>query len=277
MIDTTGETASFHLDHAHYRRIRLLAWLLICASLAIAAAAAILGARLWPAYTHEFTLYLKWQDALLATLWYCSFILAWSSVLVARFIFALRAGYLQGMFIVSGNQSITVRDLSPKNLASIYWLIGAALSCFFAALVGLFPEILIGWTVHLPHPALVFLGTAAAILLSLAGLAVTLVSATFIVIGFTGSFSFSRKMGAPHTYELTSQTILRIDGLELSVIYPDKPESLFDLTLLDADDQRRLLNLLRQRWLDAARPWNPLLGNEIEAALLEAQRGVLVS
>ncbi len=277
MIDATGGTASFHLDHAHYARIRLLAWLLICASFAIAVVTAILGARLWPAYTHEFTLYLKWQDALLATLWYCSFILVWSSVLVARFLFALRAGYRQGMFIVSGSQSITVRDLSPKNLISIYWLIGTALSCFFAALVGLFPEILIGWTVHLPHPALVFLGTTAAILLSLAGLAVTLVCASFIVIGFTGSFSFSRKMGAPHTYELTSQTILRIDGLELSVIYPDKPESLFDLTLLDADDQPRLLNLLRQRWLDAARPWNPLLGNEIEAALQEAQRGVLVS
>lgn len=276
MIQTTGDTASFHLDRGHYVRIRLLAWLLICGSLALAVLTAILGALFWPTYTHNFTLYLKWQDALLAILWSASFVLVWGSALVARFLFALRAGYRQGMFIVHGDRAITVRDLSPKNLQSIYWMIGTAFSCFLAALVGLVPEILIGWTIHLPHPALVFFGTTIAILLSLAGLAVTVVSAAFIIIGFTGSFSFSRKMGAPHTYELTSQTVLRIDDLVLTVIYPDKPESLFDLTLLDSDDQRNLLHLLRQQWLDAERPWNLVLDNEIETALREAQSAALV-
>jgi len=39
---------------------------------------------------------------------------------------------------------------------------------------------------------------------------------------------------------------------------------------LDAEDRRHLLFLLRERWLDAERPWNPRLGEEIEAALEEA-------
>ncbi len=101
-------------------------------------------------------------------LWYISFILVGGSILVVRFLFALRAGYRDGMLMLR-DTSITVRDLSPKNLVSIYWLVGTALSCFLAALVGLTPDILIGWTIHLPHPALVFFSTIAAILLSLAG------------------------------------------------------------------------------------------------------------
>ena len=276
MIQSAGDIFSFHLSRKQYLRISLLACLLICASLTVAVTTGVLGVLFWPTYIHRFTFYLKWQDALLATLWYISFILAGGSILVARFLFALRAGYRDGMFLLRDN-SITVRDLSPKNLASIYWMVGTALSCFLAALVGLAPDILIGWTIHLPNPALVFFCTVAAILLSLAGLAVTLVAGSFVVIGIAGSFSFSRKMGAPHTYELTSQTTIRIDGFVLTMIYPDKPESLFDLDLLEPEDQRLLLYMLRKRWLDAERPWNPRLGKEIEAALEEAQRAMLVS
>jgi len=56
----------------------------------------------------------------------------------------------------------------------------------------------------------------------------------------------------------------------LTIIHPEQQESLFDLNLLDAEDRRLLLFLLRERWLDAERPWNPRLGEEIEAALEEA-------
>lgn len=285
MISANEEMHVFRLGRRQYIRTRLLAWLLICASLALAVGTAILGTRLFPAYTHEFTLYLKWQDALLATLWYCSFILVWSSVLVARFLFALRAGYRESMFTLqeeshsslgSVPSSVTIRDVSPKNLSSIYWMVGTALSCFLACLVGLVPEILIGWTLHLPHPALVFFGTLAAVLLSLAGLAVTLVSCSFIIIGFTGSFSFSRKMGAAHKYQLTSQTILRVDGPVLTAIYPDKPETLLDLTLLDAQDRNALLSLLRQRWQGTEHSWNLLLSQEIEHLLQQEQHATLV-
>ncbi len=275
MIESAGNTYSFHLSRKQYLRISLLACLLICASLTVAAATATLGALFWPVYIHRFTFYLKWQDALLATLWYISFILVGGSMMVARFLFALRAGYRDGVLLLRDN-SITVRDLSPKNLGSIYWMVGTALSCFLAALVGLTPDILIGWTIHLPHPALVFFGTIAAVLLSLAGLAVTLVAGSFIIVAITGSFSFSRKMGAPHTYELTSQAVVRIDGFVLSVIYPDKPETLFDLELLEPEDRRLLLYMLRKHWLEAARPWNPHLGDEIESALEEAQRAMPV-
>lgn len=276
MIDSSQNIRAFHLGRAPYRHTGWLAWLLICASLLGAALSIFAGIQFWPTYTHEFTPYLKWQDALLAILWYLSFILVGSSILVGRFLFALRAGYRYGMFVLE-EQRLTVRDLSPKNLGSIYWMVGTAFSCFLAALVGLVPEILLGWTLHLPNLLLVILTTAAAIALSLAGLAVTAVAVSFIIIGIVGSFSFGRNLGAQQTYSLTGQTVLRIDGFVLTIIYPDQPESMFDLNLLDSGDQRRLLYLLRERWLEAARPWNPRLGEEIAEALQEAERYSLLS
>lgn len=272
MIQIPADDYVFFLSRSSYKRTRLIAWLLIVASLGAALVCAVLAVRLWPTYLHIFTPYLKWQDALLATLLYITLLLLAGIILVGRFLYALRAGYRQGMFILEGGSSLTVRDLSPKNLSSIYWAVGTALSCFIAALVGLVPEILIGWTLHLPNPALVVLCTAAAIALSLAGLAVTLVAASFVLIGWIGCVSFCRKMGAPQTYQLSSQTTLRIDGFVLTIMHPDQQESLFDLNLLDAEDQRHLLFLLRERWLDAERPWNPRLGEEIKAALEEADR-----
>jgi hypothetical protein len=272
MIQTSGNSYGFYLSRASYKRTSLLAWMLILLSLTIAFACAALAIGLWPTYTHTFTPYLKWQDALLAILWYISFLLLGGSILVVRFLYALRAGYYQGMFLQEGDSTLIVRDLSPKNLSSIYWAVGTALSCFIAALVGLIPEILIGWTLHLPHPALVVICTAAAIVLSLAGLVVTLVASSFVVIGWVGGISFCRKMGAPQTYRLSNQTTLRIDGFVLSIIHPDQQESMFDLQLLDVEDQRHLLYLLHKRWLDAECPWNPRLGEEIEAALWEADR-----
>jgi hypothetical protein len=111
-----------------------------------------------------------------------------------------------------------------------------------------------------------------AIALSLAGLAITLVASSFIVIGWVGCVSFCRKMGAPQTYRLGKQTTLRIDNFVLSITHPDQQESMFDLNLLDVEDQHHLLYLLHKRWLDAERPWNPWFGEEIEAALEEANR-----
>lgn len=272
MIQTPVNNYVFYLSRPSYKRMRLLSWLLIGASLAIAFACVVLAIKLWPTYSHAFTPYLKWQDALLASLWYIALLLLGGIVLVARFLYAVHAGYSQGMFILGSDSTLIVRDLSPKNLSSIYWAVGTALSCFIAAQIGLIPVILVGWTIHLPHPALVVLGTAAAIALSLAGLTVTLVASSFVLIGWVGCISFCRKMGAPQTYRLSNQSTLRIDGFVLSIIHPDQQESMFDLNLLDVKDQRHLLFLLHKRWLDAERPWNPRLGEEIEAALEEAER-----
>jgi len=262
----------FYLHHTSYKRTRLLAWLLILASLVIAFACAVLASRLWPMYSHTFTPYLKWQDALLTTLWYLTLILLGGSALVARFIHALRAGYYQGMFLLQGDSTLVVRDLSPKNLSSIYWAIGTVLTCFIVALIGLVPEILIGWTLHLPYPALAVICTAAAIVLSLAGLVVTLVATSFVLIGWIGCISLGRKMGAPQTYQLSSQTNLRIDGFILSITRPDQQESVLDLNLLDVEDRRHLLYLLHKGWLDAEHPWNPRLGEEIRAVLRKTDR-----
>jgi hypothetical protein len=272
MTQTSANDYVFYLYHAPYKRTRLLAWALILASFAIAFACAVLASKLWPTYSHTFTPYLKWQDALLATLWYIMLILLGGSVLVVRFLHALRAGYYQGMVLLQGDSTLVVRDLSPKNLSSIYWAVGTVLTCFIAALVGLVPEILIGWTLHLPHPALVVIGTVAAIVLSLLGFAVTLVATSFVLIGWVGCISFGRKMGAPQTYQLSSQTMLRIDSFVLSITHPDQQESVFDLNLLDAEDRRQLLYRLHKCWLDAERPWNPGLGEEIKAILGETDR-----
>jgi hypothetical protein len=258
----------FYLDHTSYKRTRLLAWALILASFAIACACAVLASKLWLTYSHTFTPYLKWQDALLAALWYSIISLLAGSVLVVRFLHALRAGYYQGMFLLKDDSTLVVRDLSPKNLSSIYWAVGSAFACFIALLVGLIPEMLIGWTLQLPHPALIVIGTVAGIVLSLVGLAVTLVATSFVLIGWIGFISFGRNIGAPQTYRLNNQTTIRIDGFVLSISHPDQQESVFDLNLLAVEDQRHLLYLLYKYWLAAEHPWNPGLGEEIEAILL---------
>jgi hypothetical protein len=275
MIQPAEETYIYQLKRSSYRSIRLAALLLMSASFACALICIVAGILLLPTYTHTFTLYLKWQDALLATLWFIALLALGSCLLVLRFLYALRAGYRHCMLMLKGD-TFTGRDLSPKNLSSIYWAISTGFACFVAALVGLVPFILIGWTLHLPNPLLVVAGTGVAIVLSLAGLVVTLIATAFIIIGFIGSISFSRKMGSPQTYQLTNQATLQIDGLVLSIIYPDQQESLFDLELLELDDSRQLLHLLYERWLLAQRSWNPSLGEEIEEALRGAKRATPV-
>jgi hypothetical protein len=223
---------------------------------------------------HHFTPYLKWQDALLAVLWYSSFILLVGSIIVARFLIALYKGQRHGILILQEDRRITLRDLSPKNLPSIYWMVGTSFSCCLAALVGLSPDILIGWTLHIAQPMLLVVATAIAIVLSLGGLVVTLISASFVFIALMGALSFARKLGAPQTYQLTAQTTLRIDGLLLTVTYPDRPEALFDLNLLRPSDRQRLLQLLEEV---ASRSRSQLLPRSlvdwhIEAALQEVQR-----
>lgn len=262
----------FCLSSASFRRTRLLSWLLVLASLSLAFACMVLSVRLWPTYTHVFTLYLKWQDALLATLCYLSLILIGASVMVMRFYYAVRIGFHQGMIMQRGSSNLVVRDLSSKNLVSIYRAIGTILSCFIAALVGLVPVILLGWTTHLPHPALVVLCTSGAILLSLAGLVVTLVATAFIFIGWMGCISFCRLLGASQTYRLDRKTTMRLDDMVLSISYPHQEEAVLDLHLLEPEDQYHLLSLLHTYYLRTDYSWYPDTGDEIENVWGEAGR-----
>ncbi len=254
----------FYLSSASFRRTRMLAWLLVLASLSLACGCIVLSVRLWPSYIHVFTLYLKWQDALMATLCYLSLILIGASIMVMRFYFAVRAGYRQGMIIQKRSSTLVVRDLSAKNIVSIYWAIGTILSCFIAALVGLVPVILLGWTIHLPHPVLVVLCTGAVILLSLAGLVVTLVATSFIFIGWMGCISFCRSLGSPQTYQLHRQTTMRLDDMVLSISYPHQAEAVLDLHLLEPEDRYLLLSLLHTSYLRAEHSLEPNTSNEIE-------------
>jgi hypothetical protein len=180
------------------------------------------------------------------------------------------------MLTVVGDTALIVRDLSHENLASIFWLVGTALSCFIAALVGLIPEMLLAWTLHLPNPLFAVLTSALAVVLSVVSLTMTLPAISFVIIGLIGSISFCRKMGSPQVYKLVGHATLSINGFVLEIMYPDAPEAMIDLNMLNTDDQRHLLYLLRERWVCSLLPWNPQLGEEIEVALGEAERAAVL-
>lgn len=271
MVETPSCRSVFYPERLSYARTRLLALLLLGAYLACAILLAWLGVRFSAVYEHAFTLYLKWQDLAEVLIWSLAIIALGGCVVVAHFLYALRSGARTGIVEVVGNRALTVRDLSAKNLASIFWLVGTAMVCMSTAIVGLLPISLLAWTLHLPHPALVVFGSLVAAALVIAGLVLTAISGAFVIIGCVGGISFCRNLGAPYTYDLSAQTTLMIDDLVLTVISPNRPESLIDLDQLRPADQRSLLFLLREQWLDAHRPWNPHLGEEIEAALEESE------
>ena len=271
MIQSGTSSDRFRLERKSYLRIGILGSLLCSGFLVCTVISALLSVRLLSTYSHAFTPYLKWQDALVALLWFIALITLVGCVLIVRFLYGLRAGYSREMLVL-GDGVLTVRDLSHENLASIFWFVSTAFACFVAALAGLVPEMLIAWTLQLSHLLLAVLATILAIALSVAGLAITLPVLSFVVIGLIGSVSFYRNMGALHCYRLTNQANLSINGFVLTIICPDAPEVMLDLNLLKADDQRHFLHLLHERWIDAQRSWNPELGAEIEAALEEAER-----
>jgi hypothetical protein len=274
MIKSAGNVSGFRLGRTVYKRTSVLSCLLLGAFLSCACIMATVGMQFIRTYSHAFTPYLKWQDALVAL---CSFIVLdslWGCVLIIRFLWTLRVGYRQEMLTVS-EDALTVRDLAPQNLASIFWMVGTWLSCFVALLVGLIPEMLIGWTLQLAHPVLATFATIAAIALSVVALAVMLPALSFVIIGGFGGVSFWRNIGAPHVYQLTGQASLSIEGFVLTIMYPDAPESMLDLNTLDPEDRRYLLHLLRERWNGAQDLWNPRLGDEIEAALAVTEAAVL--
>lgn len=228
------------------RRNRQIATILFILTFLSSILLAFAAYRFWPTYTHPFTPYLKWQDALLATLCYGSLILFIASVILVRFHIACRQGNRQGILILHPEGTIIVRDLSPKNFHAIYRMVGSSFTCFLVTLIGLFPFILIGWTLHLSHLWLILLTTAVAITVSLAGVILSSIFATFLVIGLIGARSLARSLGTRHTYQLTPLTTLRVDNNTLTITSPNYPETLFDLNLLHPHDQRHLLHLLQQ-------------------------------
>jgi hypothetical protein len=271
MKQTTVYSYFFRLSQTAYKRTRLSGWLLFTGLLLCAFFSAISSARLLPTYSHNFTFYLKWQDVLVVLLWFITFLSLGGCILVLRFLYGLRAGYHEGMVALIGDKALSVRDLSAGNLPSIPGLLVTVLCCFLATFVGLIPEMLLGWMSQLSSPVLAISGTVIAIVLSILGLAIVLPAASFTIVGCIGVISTCRKLGALQTYQLATQTSLTIDGLVLIIVYPDEPESTIELDLLEGEDRRLLLSLLHKRWLNAQRPWNPHLGEQIEAALEEAE------
>src|SRR5260370_19896749 len=254
-VQLAQDTYRFDLGRAQYLRIRTIGVLFFCTLIVCASIAIAVGSLLWKSYPHDFTPYLKWQDALLSLSWFIAFIALGGGVLTVRFVHALRAGYMQGMVTLVENSTITVRDLSAENVKSIFWIMNSAFWCFVAVLVGLLPVMLIGWTLHLSNIILVILTTGIAIVLSLAGFIVSIIAASFIVVGCIGLVSFCRKLGSSHTYQLDEHAMIRVDNFTLAITYPAATETVVDLNLLAPDDHQQLLSLLLKRWLDSAQVW----------------------
>ncbi len=270
MRQLASNTYTFYQDHTAYVRTRRLGWLLCGGFFLTSLISLWLGLKVWGTYTHVFTFYLKWQDALVALLWFIPFLTLCGGVLVLRFQYAVRVGYIKGVFSLMNTTHIAVRDISSDNLASIFWMLNASFWCFVAVLVGLVPIILIGWTLHITPVPLAIVATALAILLSLAGLALSATISSFILVGCFGAVSFWQKLGLVHTYKLNTHTTLRCDDNILTVIYPDMPESMFDLNTLDKSDKHLLLSLLRERWLASEGLWTLSFDNEEGEKIQEA-------
>jgi hypothetical protein len=277
MVQPAIDAYRFCLGRSQYKRVRARGALFLSGFLLVAVCSLILGGLLWRTYTHTFTPYLKWQDALVALLWCISFVSFGGTLAVVRFLCALHAGYNKDMLLLADDNTLTVRDLSHENLISIFWMVNSTFWCFVVVLVGLVPLILLEWTPHLAVPVLAVLATGLAIILSLAGLAVSLIAAAFIVIGCIGAVSFCRKMGSSHVYKLSSELTLRIDSFVLTIICPGMAESMVELNLLTPGDQRDLLSLLYKRWKDTLGVWNPDLGEEITQALEQAEQALPIT
>jgi len=256
MIFTTTRTHTFYPTSSSYGQTRLLGWLMGAALLLCSVTALFLSMHLWGTYTHTFQPYLKWQDALVYSLWFISFLGVGGAVLVIRFLFAAHDGFKRGTLHFIDDTQIAVRDTSFGNLGSIFWVLNASFWCFVVVLVGLVPIILIEWTIRLSPFLLSVVATGVAIVLSLAGVVVSGVSASFIFIGIVGLFSFSNKLGATHTYTLDNKLTIRLDGSILTAIYPDMPEIMLDINSFEQRDQRFLLSLLHERWANADHSWS---------------------
>jgi hypothetical protein len=276
MMQSLTEIHCFRLGQQAYRRISLLSWLMASGILCCATLALFLCVTVWQSYDHTFTFYLKWQDALVALSAFTTFLTLGGIALIFCFLLALRSGYKHYMITLEGSL-LTARDLSPLNLASIFWMMNSVFWCAVVVVIGLFPAILIGWTLHLSSPALSIVLTTIVGILCLAGLAASTVAAVFIGIGCIGAFKSVRKLGDAHRYELSSRTNVSIDNFELSIIHPGRPESMIDLNLLAKEDRHQLLALLHERWIDTEKEWNPELGEEINAALQEVEDGLLAT
>jgi hypothetical protein len=253
MIQSTVDTYLFRLGHPSYVRTRLLGLLWLGGFFSCACLALLLSAWLLPTYAHTFTLYVKWQDVLVASLWAIALFSVIGCVFALRFLYALHIGYSRGMLTLVKDKYLAVRDLSAENMVSGFWMMHAKFWCLVTVLVGLLPAMLLGWTVSIVNPILMVLATGGILLLGIAGLVLSITFGSFIIIGCLGAITFCRNLGRERTYSLNDHTILRLDGAILTIIYPGKPESMVDLASLDPADQHCLLTLLDGR-LDIQHP-----------------------
>ena len=267
MIQIVDKTYTFYQDHMAYGRTRRLGWLMCSVFLLGSIVSFVAGVRVWGTYTHVFTFYLKWQDALVALLWCFALMTFCGCGLILRFQHAVRVGSIKGVFSLIDSTSIAVRDISAENLASIFWILNASFWCFVVFLVGLVPVILIGWTLHLTPLLLSIVATSIALLLSVAGIVLSIALTIFIIAGGFGAVSLWQKLGLVHVYKLDAHTTIRCDGHILTVIYPDMPESMLDLNAFTHDDKHLLLALLHERWLASERLWTLSFDTAIEKAM----------
>lgn len=250
MIQSASDTYVFRSRRSAHMRTVLFGWLWCVGFLFSAGVALFLSSKLLPTYPHTFTPYLRWQDALVTLLWFFAFVCTGGSVLVLRFLHAVREGHEKGMITLAKNSHLTVRDLSSENMMSIFWMIQSSFWCAVVVLIGLVPFMLVGWTLHLASPMLAFFATGAVLLVSIAGLVLSVTWFSFIIIGCFGAVSYYRKLGCLETYKLNSHMVMRIDNAVLTIIYPGTPETMIDLAFVDTEDRQFFLSLLHDYIID---------------------------
>jgi hypothetical protein len=254
------DTCLFRLDRSAYKRAYRQGLLWCAGYIACAALSLLASLLLLPTYTHIWTPYLKWQDALVALLCFITLLGLGGATFVVRFLHALHEGYKIGVLHFVKGTSIAARDLSQENFISIFWMMHTTFWCFIVVLLGLSPEILLGITLRLSNPLLAVVMTALVGLLSLAGLVVSGVCGFFICIGMLGLIKLCYKLGSLHSYPLDNRITVRIDGSLLTLIYPDKPESMVDLAALTPEDREHLLALLQESAVEVQQQAAELMG-----------------
>ncbi len=241
-----GSAYLFRLRRASYTRTCLLGWLSFTAFALVALVSIVILRSFWPTYSHTFTLYLKWPDALVLLIGYAGVLALSGAILVLRFLYVLSQGQRREILRLEEESTMTVRDLSIANLAAIFWSVGTPYVCFIVAVVGLLPSLLFNWAFLLPAGIAKILACLFVGILSLAGLCLTVPALGVTFIGWLGWRSNFLKIGSPCTYQISSQTAIMLDGGVLSIVHPNKPEAIIDLNLFDPEDQRHLLFLLQK-------------------------------
>lgn len=248
MLQAKRESWLFYLRRGAYRRNSGIGWYYLGSALLIAISATAGGFLLWSSCAFALT------PALLlpVALWGIALIALVAGTGFVRLLVALRQGYIQGVCQLENGQLLRLRDLSLENYITIVNIAKSALGCFMIVLLGLVPVLCLPSVWQMDSPMLSAVLTVMLIVLSVAGLGVSILAGVFLVIGLIGACSVFRQMGKFQSYTLNHRLNIAVTNSTMTVCSPGKAETLFDLQVLDFSDRRLLQLSLCDYWHIAA-------------------------